>query len=134
MIDIPEDASWETTEEYFPDIQVGRVIKVYDIDSPTIAARIGTDAKLYRVPLRLIGIDSPEIRSSDPKEKALALAGREAMQQKVLGKVVRIDTVQKKDKFGRLLCKLWLDDECINDWALAKGFAQAYGGGKKAAW
>lgn len=131
---IPEEASWETTEEYFPQIHFGRVIKVYDIDSPTIAAKIGTDGKLYRVPLRLIGIDSPEIRSSNPKEKALALAGREALQEKILGRMVRVDMIPKKDKFGRLLCKLWVDDECINDWALANGFAQAYDGGKKAAW
>ena len=57
------DIEWKDTIEYKVPIQGGRVIKVYDGDTITIAARLPyDDSQLYRFSVRLNGIDAPEIK------------------------------------------------------------------------
>ena len=51
---------WEDTVEFTFPITGGRVIKVYDADTITIATRLPfKDSPLYRLSVRLNGIDAP---------------------------------------------------------------------------
>jgi len=86
-----------------------------------------------KVKLRLIGIDTPEIRTIDKDEKVAAIAVRDFLREKILGKTVRLHSV-KKGKYGRYLSTLWeLDDdgnpleESINSELLRTGMAKKYG-------
>ena len=73
-----KDASWTTAKPFIPKITYGKVIKVYDGDTITIACRIYNgyslveSPELYRFPVRLNGIDSPEMKSHHENEKKLA--------------------------------------------------------------
>jgi len=73
----------------------GRVTHVYDGDTVSLHAS-STD---HRV--RLLGIDSPEF------DQPYGTAARQHLERLVLDKEVRLET-RKKDRYGRLLGKLWV--------------------------
>ena len=58
-----DSISYNDTTPFVYPIRYGKVIKVYDGDTITIAARLpNTDGPIYRFSVRLNGIDTPEIR------------------------------------------------------------------------
>ena len=66
-----DNACWENTIEFTPLVFSGKVIKVYDGDTITIASKMpyNCDLKecdiLYRFHIRLLGVDTPEIKSKN---------------------------------------------------------------------
>ena len=60
-----EEVLWEDTEAFVAPITQGTVIKVYDGDTITIASKLPyNDSPLYRLSVRLNGIDTPEMKPS----------------------------------------------------------------------
>lgn len=131
-----ESASWESTVPYVPDVKEGKVIKVYDGDTITIASFVPGSDILFRFSVRLAGIDTPELKSHDAREKALAKRAQVALSDKIFGRVVRLEDV-KLEKYGRLLATVLCDCDGesvslnMNQWMLDQGHAVAYGGGTK---
>lgn len=76
--------------------------------------------------VRYIGINTPE--TVDPR-KAVECFGREASAQNralVEEKEIEMEKdVSDKDKYGRLLRYIWLEDLFVNDYLVRQGFAQA---------
>ncbi len=108
------------------------ILSVYDGDTVTATIDLGFCAFLYKVKLRLHGIDTPEMRASDPDEKAKAYAARDFVRERVLGRTVQMKSLGK-GKYGRYLSILWvLDDdgnpeaESLNDQLIRLGHAKAY--------
>ena len=67
------DIKWEDTIEFTFPIKGGRVIKVYDADTITIASKLPYDeSPLYRLSVRLNGIDTPEIKGKGIITKEIA--------------------------------------------------------------
>jgi endonuclease YncB( thermonuclease family) len=135
--------TWADTIPFVPPIGAGLVIKVYDGDTITIAARLPyPGSPLYRFPVRLSGIDSPELRGKSPAEKAAAVVARDALSAQVLGRVVELRNTGC-EKYGRLLADVYLGASPaaaesgpqtplhINLWMLENGYAVPYDGGKK---
>ena len=57
---------WQDTTPFVPPISGGQVIKVYDADTITIAAKIDIpNSPLYRFSVRLNGVDAPEIHGKN---------------------------------------------------------------------
>ena len=112
------------------------VISVYDGD--TITVMIDQGMKHFaRVKVRMLGINTPEIRTKDLEEKARGYAAKEYLKSRIEGKTIIINTV-KKGKFGRWLGVLWLYEEgmdelgeSLNDEMIRMGHAVAYDGGKR---
>lgn len=100
------------------------ITAVYDGDTVTADVDLGLHVWLRGEKLRLIRIDTPELRGS---ERALGLAARDFLRDLVLGEYVWIKTV-KRGKYGRYLAEVWLDDgRNINDLLLEVGHARPYG-------
>lgn len=113
---------------FIPQITEGVVVKVYDGDTITIVSNLPyEDSEYYRFSVRLLGIDSAEIKGN---QKALAIKARDALSAKILHHTITLRNVTT-EKYGRLLANIYLDGECINDWMLKNGYAIAYDGGKK---
>ena len=75
-----------------------------------------------RMMARLYGCDTPETRGPE------AEAGKWVATQVAAWFGDRRDVVchsvrYRRDSFGRSLFHVWLDDKCITDWLLAKGYA-----------
>lgn len=124
-------ADFHNTKAYIPIITYGKVIKVYDGDTITIAAYLPeSDEQVYKFSVRLRGIDSAEIRGSSPTEKQHAIVARDALHAKIFNKYVKIDNVAT-EKYGRLLSDVYFEDCCINEWMLTNNYAVKYEGGTK---
>lgn len=126
-----ENATWETTPEFIPPITGGKVIKVYDGDTITIASRLPyQESPVYRFTVRINGIDTPEIKGKTATEKALAIQARNALALLILGKTVKLENV-KLEKYGRLLADVWLDETNLGKHLIESNYAVPYSGGTK---
>ena len=125
-----KNASWDTTVTYVPDVKEGKVIKVYDGDTITIATFVPGSRKFYRFSVRLNGIDTPEMKSKNIDEKLLARKAQSVLSDKLLGKVVNLKDVSM-EKYGRLLATVVYNDVDINQWMIDEGHAVKYDGGTK---
>ena len=120
----------DTTVFTFP-IKYGKVIKVYDGDTITIAAKLpNTDGPIYRFSVRLDGIDTPEIRGKSETERELAKQARDALHELIYGKIIELRNVAN-EKYGRILADVYIGDTNVNQWLIAENFAVLYDGGKK---
>jgi endonuclease YncB( thermonuclease family) len=122
---------WGNTIEFVFPTTGGKVIKVYDGDTITIASKLPYEGSpYYRLNVRLDGIDCPEIKGKTDEEKQVAVEAREFVASLVLGRMVRLENV-KSEKYGRLLARVYVDDVCVNDLLLKHHFAVSYDGGSK---
>jgi micrococcal nuclease len=124
---------WEDTVPFTFPITGGQVIKVYDGDTITIATRLPfNESPLYRLSVRLNGIDSPEIKGKDvsDEEKAAAIVTRDFVSSLILHKYVKLENIQN-EKYGRVLADVYLDDIHLNALLIDQGYAVKYDGGTK---
>lgn len=108
-----------------------KIIKVYDGDTVTIIAPF--ENNFYKVKCRLNGIDTPEIRTKNLKEKEAGKKAAEWLRNLINNKIVWIDC-GKWDKYGRLLVDIYLDEndvDSVNNMLVANGMAHKYDGKKK---
>lgn len=130
MEDEPDIKIEDTVEFTFP-IKSGRVIKCYDADTITIASKLPYDASpLYRLSVRLNGIDAPEIKGKCAEEKEVAKEARDFVSNLVLNKVIRLENVES-EKYGRILADVYLGDVHLNELLLKERYAVKYDGGTK---
>lgn len=117
---------------FIPPITEGTVIKVYDGDTITVTTKMPgmVDSPLYKFSVRLNHIDTPELRTNNAEEKEMAKKARDALSERILGKVVHLRDVQL-EKYGRILCDVYYDDECMNDWMVNQRYAVKYEGKTK---
>lgn len=122
---------WEDTIEFTFPINSGQVIKVYDGDTITIASKLPfEDSPLYRLFVRLNGIDTPEIKTKDEEEKNCAKEARDELSKLIMNKEIQLKNI-KSEKYGRILADVYLDDLHINKWLVENRYAVNYDGGTK---
>ena len=122
---------YKDTKQFIPPISCGKVIKVYDGDTITIASKIpNTDLPIYRFRVRLSRIDSAEIKGITNIEKNMAIKARDALHELIFGKIVTLKNVSI-EKYGRILADVYLEDIEISKWMLDNKYAVPYDGGKK---
>lgn len=102
-----------------------QVVRVIDGDTIIAHVDLGFNFILQNQHIRLARINAPEIHgeSKEQGEKS-----REALLGKLLGKNVLAKTqTDKKEKYGRLLADLYLDDgTCVNDWLVSENLAKPF--------
>ena len=108
-----------------------KIIKVYDGD--TVTAIFEYKNEIYKWSCRLLGIDTPEIKSKDENEKKIAVTVRYVLHDKIINKIVKLHCYDF-DKYGRLLVEIYLDDLHINQWLIDEKYANKYDGGTKTKW
>lgn len=127
------DIKWEDTVEFTFPIKGGRVIKVYDADTITIASKLPyDDSPMYRLSVRLNGIDTPEMKGKGilDDEKEAAKNARDFVSNLVLNKYVRLDNIES-EKYGRILADVYIGNIHLNEILLKERFAVKYDGGTK---
>jgi micrococcal nuclease len=108
------------------------VIKVVDGDTFKINIDLGFEVHLGPKSVRLYGVNTPESRTKNLEEKKMGLAAKEFTDQwiKKAGSKVKIETIlDKKEKYGRILAKVWNEaGECLNTEIVKAGLAREYFG------
>lgn len=106
----------------------------YDGDTCTIS--IPSLPSLFgdRLPIRLAGIDTPEMKGACAREKTLALRARAYVRERLLSAHHVEITPVARDKYFRVLSIITVDGADLADGLLAEGLAHPYGGATKAGW
>jgi micrococcal nuclease len=87
-------------------------------------------------PVRVLGLDTPEIRGKCPAEKALARIAKERLEQLIAGGVTLERKGRNIDKYGRFLRVTYdADGHDVALVLISEGLARAYDGrGKRLSW
>ena len=130
-----QTATYNNLRPFVPEISEGKIIRVYDGDTVTIAARFKIDGvyvpKLFRYNVRLRGIDSPEMKTKSSTEKSLAIKSRDALTELIMDRMVRLENVEY-DKYGRILANVITEGGInVSNWMISNGYAVEYDGGTK---
>lgn len=114
-----------------------KVTNVVDGDTIIVDIDLGFDVVLSNQSVRLLGVDTPESRTSDKTEKIFGLASKEYTKTFIenCNKYVIIRTHKSDDseKFGRLLGEIINPEtkEVLNDSLVSNGYAVKYLGENK---
>jgi micrococcal nuclease len=97
----------------------GTVVRI--VDGDTIHVRLGERVEK----VRYIGVNTPEVhhpsKGEEPGGRAATLVNR----QLVSGRHVRLELdTQSRDRHGRLLAYVWVDETMVNAELVRQGFAQ----------
>lgn len=99
---------------------------IYDGDTLRADVDLGFKVTLSNIALRLNGLNTPELDKIDLRGRI----AKEYLASRIPpGTEVKLITVKDKtEKYGRILANIYLQDECINDTMIAKGYASAWNG------
>lgn len=102
-----------------------KVVSVYDGDTCRLDIDLGLSTWVRKEPIRLYGIDAPELRGD---ERPQGLLARDYLRSLIGDKELFVQTIKdKKGKYGRYLGILWLDVDGawknVNDMMVEAGHA-----------
>jgi micrococcal nuclease len=114
---------------------VKKVENVVDGDTIDVVIDLGFDI-MFASRVRLAGIDTPESRTKDLKEKALGLESKEYLKKHLKDAksvVIKTEKMNSSEKFGRILGWIYVDGdtESLNDKMINDGYAWGYMGETK---
>ena len=114
---------------------VKKVNKVVDGDTIDVDIDLGFDVS-FSSRVRLAGIDTPESRTTDLKEKTLGLEVKEKIKKEIAAAkdiVIKTEKPDSSEKYGRILGWVFLDGNTVslNQQLIDQGYAWTYGGGTK---
>jgi micrococcal nuclease len=114
---------------------VRKVDNVVDGDTIDVLIDLGFDI-LFQSRVRLAGIDTPESRTKDLKEKALGLESKEYLKKHLKDAksvVIKTEKMDSSEKYGRILGWVYVngDTESLNDKMINDGYAWGYMGDTK---
>jgi micrococcal nuclease len=113
---------------------VSKVISVYDgdtfrVDIDSLPPIVGKN-----IPIRLNGVDTPEIQGKCQYEKVLALKARDFVRNKLANaKEIKLTNLQR-GKYFRVVANVLLDGVSLEQELLENKLAYKYTGGKKSSW
>ena len=102
------------------------VRSIYDGDTIRVDLDLGLGTWVRNEPLRLDGIDAPEVRGP---EREQGLLSKDWLMQRIpLGRSIIVQTRKDStEKYGRYLAVIWHDGINLNDEMIAQGMAVPYG-------
>ena len=115
--------------------RVKQVLKVVDGDTIDVIIDLGFDVS-FTSRVRLAGIDTPESRTTDAREKILGLEVKDYLKKALDGAtdiVIRTEKADSSEKYGRILGWLFINrqTDSLNTELVNKGYAWTYDGGTK---
>jgi len=115
-------------------VTVSKVISVYDgdtfrVDIDSLPPIVGKN-----IPIRLNGVDTPEIQGKCQYEKDLALKARDFVRNKLANaKEIKLTKLQR-GKYFRVVADVMIDGISLEKELLENELAYNYSGGKKSSW
>jgi endonuclease YncB( thermonuclease family) len=111
-----------------------KVVDVYDGDTCKINMFLHGDV-LKRFTVRMMGYDSPEMKTKDTTEKKFGIRSKTVLTKLVLNKVVKLECLEF-DKYGRILGRIYLKnkeglDFDVNSFMISNHLGYSYEGETK---
>ena len=123
----------ETKDPYI--YRIKSVTKVVDGDTIDADIDLGFDISLSKR-IRLAGIDTPESRTTNVKEKAMGLESKDWLKKTLEGAkdiLIKTELPDSTEKYGRIIGHLFINGQetSLNNQMITSGYALAYDGGTK---
>ena len=115
--------------------RIRTISKVVDGDTIDADIDLGFDISLSKR-IRLAGIDTPESRTTNVKEKAMGLESKEWLKKTLEGAkdiLIKTELPDSTEKYGRIIGHLFINGQetSLNNQMITEGYALAYDGGTK---
>ena len=115
--------------------RIRTISKVVDGDTIDADIDLGFDISLSKR-IRLAGIDTPESRTTNVKEKAMGLESLEWLKKTLEGAkdiLIKTELPDSTEKYGRIIGHLFINGQetSLNSQMITSGYALAYDGGTK---
>jgi micrococcal nuclease len=115
--------------------RIKQILKVVDGDTIDASIDLGFDISLEKR-IRLAGIDTPESRTTNVKEKAMGLESKEWLKKTLEGSkdiLIKTELPDSTEKYGRIIGHLFINGQeiSLNNQMITAGYALAYDGGTK---
>ena len=115
--------------------RIKSVGKVVDGDTIDADIDLGFDISLTKR-IRLAGIDTPESRTTDAKEKTLGLESKQWLKHRLEDAkdiLIKTELPDSTEKYGRIIGHLFINGEevSLNNQMIDEGYAWGYDGGTK---
>lgn len=123
---------YSASKKTYGNIVISRLVSVYDgdtfrVDIDEFPSIIGKS-----MPIRVYGIDTPEIRGTRTKDLAdQAKQLTRSLLQKA--KVIELRDM-RRGKYFRIIADVWIDGKNLGQILIKKGLAKPYFGGKRSKW
>lgn len=113
-----------------------KILKVIDGDTVDVDINLGFGIVLTDERVRIMGIDTPESRTSNEVEKVFGLASKARLKELLNEEAILITTEDKhgedmKGKFGRVLGDFRVGGKTVSQILIEEGHAVAYNGESK---
>ena len=123
----------ETKDPYI--YRIKEITKVVDGDTIDASVDLGFDISLSKR-IRLAGIDTPESRTTNVKEKAMGLESKDWLKKTLEGAkdiLIKTELPDSTEKYGRIIGHLFINGQetSLNSQMITSGYALAYDGGTK---
>ena len=126
--------SFSVAAKSYGTVSVERVTSIYDADTFRVdiagyPAIIGE-----RMPIRVLGVDAPELRGKCQLEKDKAIAAKQFTVAALRSaQTIELHNMQR-GKYFRILADVYVDGSSLADLLISAGHARVYGGGKRGGW
>ena len=124
--------------------RVSAIEKIIDGDTIDVVIDLGFSV-CTKQRVRLMGIDTPESRTSDKVEKKYGLLSKQKLKEWCMKAVasekddiemeLRCPEADSREKFGRVLAEVWISEggewTNVNQWLCDNGYAVPYTGQNK---
>ena len=121
-------------KDTFGDVVVSRVTTIYDGDSFSATIDSWPEIAGKNIPIRIYGIDTPEMRGECKREIELARMAKKATVALIRSaKVIELKQM-RRDKYFRIDADVYADGKNVGDKLIKDGLAKPYYGGKKNTW
>lgn len=131
LLVLTTSSAWSV--EYDP-VRVAQVVSVYDADTFRVDIAGWPPIIGHNMPVRVSGIDAPEIRGKCDVERDMARAARD-LTVALLDRAKKIELrAVRRGKYFRVLAEVWVDGKSLGQQLIKAGLARPYAGGKRQGW
>lgn len=120
--------------EDYGSVRVDEITSIYDADTFRATIHSWPAVVGFRIPVRVRGVDAPELRGKCPQETELA---REAKQFSAgmlrKGSKIILENIER-GKYFRLIADIVVDGESLGEALIDSGHARFYHGGQREGW
>jgi micrococcal nuclease len=108
-----------------------KIIEIIDGDTVKVDVDVGFNIWMNNVVIRLLGIDSPESRTSDPLEKSFGVLSKKRLAELLPISSIQVVQTTINDKYGRILGDFIVNQESVSTCLIRDGYAVPYNGENK---
>lgn len=141
--EVLSDKTKENTSFFSLDGETHDAKVVYVYDGDTMHVVFKKFGQYYRWNCRIMGVDTPELKTKNEREKKHGLKVRDATREALMHRIVKVKC-STFDKYGRLLIDVVMPDDMqktdssdplmLSQWLIQNNYAYAYDGGTKKSW